>query len=124
MSGRRWVNVCVDVSGGGCGAGVACSGEPHVCWNLAPIFASGGNQALLLLTNMGNDQSRGGGPQDLKPLDYYELLQIDEEATADEIKVGRARASLTCRKRIASWRWVCFSVDLITARQSPRQESS
>lgn len=39
---------------------------------------------------MGNDQSRQTAGQDLanRPLDYYELLQIDEEATFDEIKVG------------------------------------
>lgn len=40
---------------------------------------------------MGNDQSRGttSKPEDVvKPLDYYELLQIDEDATFDDIKVS------------------------------------
>lgn len=40
---------------------------------------------------MGNDQSRtpsGDGKQvEEKPPDYYELLQVDEEAGYDEIKV-------------------------------------
>ena len=35
---------------------------------------------------MGNDQSRTSGPQEVKPLDYYELLQLQEDATGDEIK--------------------------------------
>lgn len=41
---------------------------------------------------MGNDQSRhsanGNGEGVVKSLDYYELLQVDEEATFDEIKVN------------------------------------
>jgi DnaJ family protein A protein 5 len=39
---------------------------------------------------MGNDHSRGsagGAAADDRPPDYYELLQIDEEATGEEIKV-------------------------------------
>jgi hypothetical protein len=40
---------------------------------------------------MGNDQSRGASSKSEeadKPLDYYALLQIDEDATFDEIKVS------------------------------------
>lgn len=40
---------------------------------------------------MGNDQSRGSSSQQPEAptvLNYYELLQIDEEATFDEIKVN------------------------------------
>jgi hypothetical protein len=43
---------------------------------------------------MGNDQSRtsgSGGDVPAGPIDYYELLQIDEEATYDEIKVSGER---------------------------------
>ena len=40
---------------------------------------------------MGNDQSRAGASssngQDDVVLDYYELLQVSEEATEEEIKV-------------------------------------
>jgi hypothetical protein len=42
---------------------------------------------------MGNDQSRGTSSQAEvaeKPLNYYQLLQIDEEAEFDEIKVSIA----------------------------------
>jgi hypothetical protein len=42
---------------------------------------------------MGNDQSRGSSSQvqvTEKSLNYYELLQIDEEAEFDEIKVSVA----------------------------------
>jgi hypothetical protein len=42
---------------------------------------------------MGNDQSRGSSSQAQvadKTLNYYELLQIDEEAEFDEIKVSVA----------------------------------
>jgi len=42
---------------------------------------------------MGNDQSRGSSNQAQvaeKTLNYYELLQIDEEAEFDEIKVSAA----------------------------------
>ena len=51
---------------------------------------------------MGNDQSRGSSSQAQvaeKTLNYYELLQIDEEAEFNEIKVSVAhncqRYSLT-----------------------------
>ncbi len=41
---------------------------------------------------MGNDHSRGAiGAQSEaseRPPDYYELLQVNEESTADEIRVG------------------------------------
>lgn len=48
---------------------------------------------------MGNDQSRSssGGAKDAattKPLDYYELLEIDEEATFDDIKRSYRRLAL------------------------------
>jgi hypothetical protein len=39
---------------------------------------------------MGNDQSRAHGQQEqqqVKPPNYYELLEVEEEATEDEIKV-------------------------------------
>lgn len=42
---------------------------------------------------MGNDQSRGASSQAQvaeKTLNYYELLEIDEEAEFDEIKVSVA----------------------------------
>jgi hypothetical protein len=47
---------------------------------------------------MGNDQSRGSSSQAQvaeKTLNYYELLQIDEEAEFDEIKVSLA---YTCQE--------------------------
>jgi len=40
---------------------------------------------------MGNDQSRTSGDQtgtDGRPPDYYQLLQVDEDATGEEIKVS------------------------------------
>jgi DnaJ family protein A protein 5 len=40
---------------------------------------------------MGNDQSRGSSSkveEPTKPLDYYVLLQIDEDATFEEIKAS------------------------------------
>ncbi len=42
---------------------------------------------------MGNDQSRSQGDREEVegPIDYYELLQVDIEATADEIKVRPVR---------------------------------
>jgi preprotein translocase subunit Sec63 len=35
---------------------------------------------------MGNDQSQASTQQGEKVLDYYELLQVSEEATGEEIK--------------------------------------
>ncbi|WWC98864.1 hypothetical protein V866_005758 [Kwoniella sp. B9012] len=48
---------------------------------------------------MGNDQSRTLGGDDAKPAEdrppnYYELLQVDEEATADEIKRSYRKLAL------------------------------
>jgi len=46
---------------------------------------------------MGNDQSRGSSGQadtEIKAVNYYELLQIDQEAEFDEIKV-RATLNLS-----------------------------
>lgn len=43
----------------------------------------------LLQEWMGSDHSRsaGGQSEEERPPDYYELLQIDEEATEDELRV-------------------------------------
>lgn len=48
---------------------------------------------------MGNDQSRSSGGAGnaaaaTKPLDYYELLEIDEEAEFDDIKRAYRRLAL------------------------------
>jgi len=45
---------------------------------------------------MGNDQSRtkDASGETAGPIDYYELLQVDEEATYDEIKAGPATMNL------------------------------
>jgi len=40
---------------------------------------------------MGNDQSRASGKdnaEDSRPPDYYQLLQVDQDATGEDIKVG------------------------------------
>lgn len=71
---------------------------------------------------MGNDQSRsakGGEEANDGPIDYYELLKVDVEATPDEIKV-RPLAGVTilspcssadkrCRSRTVNWLWVTFN---------------
>lgn len=44
---------------------------------------------------MGNDQSRSAGNDQSaedKPPDYYQLLQVDEEASYEEIKVSIVHA--------------------------------
>lgn len=49
---------------------------------------------------MGNDQSRGNSGQAQIPeksLNYYELLQIDEEADFDDIKVSLITYGITGR---------------------------
>lgn len=56
---------------------------------------------------MGNDQSRtssGDGKQvDEKPPDYYELLQVDEEAGYDEIKVSWSFTFITSEQSSNTW---------------------
>lgn len=43
---------------------------------------------------MGNDQSQASNQEPLKSLDYYELLQVSDEATGDEIKKAYRRLAV------------------------------
>lgn len=44
---------------------------------------------------MGNDQSQASGKQEEKALDYYELLQVSEEADGNEIKKAYRRLAVS-----------------------------
>ena len=43
---------------------------------------------------MGNDQSKSADAEIGKPLDYYELLQVSEDASGDEIKKAYRRLAV------------------------------
>lgn len=58
---------------------------------------------------MGNDQSRGSSSQSQvveKTVNYYQLLQVDEEAEFDEIKVSVAHACQESSLTVLSGRTV------------------
>lgn len=79
---------------------------------------------------MGAEQSKSKGKdQEEGPLDYYELLQVDIEATPEEIKVRSAilaRSQTDDRNHTGDLQWVSAAIESwithTTAHKPPRQE--